>query len=78
MSEDKGMLVYQPLLASLRDEPGPQPWRVDAPDARDGSVYAYDEELKLALEVALATGRPLLLRGLPGGGQVVLRPVRGP
>jgi MoxR-like ATPase len=35
-----------------------------APDA-----YVYDEELVLAVNVALATGRPLLLRGRPGTGK---------
>ena len=31
--------------------------------------YVYDEELVLAVNVALATGRPLLLRGRPGTGK---------
>ncbi len=28
------------------------------PDSREGIVYVYDEDLELAVEVALATGRP--------------------
>jgi len=39
------------------------------PDRRDGAVYVLDESLMLAVDVALATGRPLLLRGEPGSGK---------
>ena len=35
-------------------------------DQRDGKVYGYTEDLVLAINVALVTGRPLLLRGQPG------------
>ncbi|MCY2964338.1 MAG: AAA family ATPase, partial [Planctomycetota bacterium] len=56
---------YQPLLA-LTDSPvdptGP-------PDDRSGTSYVATGELLLATEVALATGRPLLLRGAPGSGK---------
>ena len=45
----------------------------DAPapgqDIRDGSVYVYQEPITLAVRVALATGRPLLLLGAPGSGK---------
>ena len=37
-----------------------------AADPRDGEVYVTSPELDLAVDVALATGRPLLLRGHPG------------
>ena len=40
-----------------------------APDRRDGAVYVLDDQLRLAVDVALATGRPLLLRGEPGSGK---------
>ncbi|MFJ4198343.1 AAA family ATPase [Streptomyces sviceus] len=40
-----------------------------SPDRRDGKVYVMPQEVTLALEVALATGRPLLLRGEPGSGK---------
>jgi MoxR-like ATPase len=40
-----------------------------APDARDGRVYVTTEEIELAVQVALVTGRPLLLRGEPGSGK---------
>lgn len=39
------------------------------PDRRDGKVYIPNAGLLLAVEVALATGRPLLLRGRPGSGK---------
>lgn len=40
-----------------------------AGDLRDGSVYLMDERLLLAVQVAVATGRPLLLTGDPGTGK---------
>jgi MoxR-like ATPase len=40
-----------------------------AGDARDGSVYLMDEPLVLAVQVAVATARPLLLTGDPGTGK---------
>jgi MoxR-like ATPase len=38
-------------------------------DTRDGSVYVYTKPITLAVRVALATGRPLLLLGPPGSGK---------
>ncbi|MFI9780516.1 AAA family ATPase [Streptomyces sp. NPDC051956] len=46
----------------------------DMPDRRDGLVYVMPQDLKLAVEVAKATGRPLLLRGNPGSGKSSLAP----
>ncbi|MDR4485627.1 MAG: MoxR family ATPase [Nitrospirales bacterium] len=43
-------------------------------DVRDGEVYVYNEEITLAINVALATGRPLLVRGAPGSGKSSLAP----
>ena len=43
-------------------------------DRRDGSVYVHTRPLQLALEVALATRRPLLLRGPAGSGKSSLAP----
>jgi MoxR-like ATPase len=37
-------------------------------DQREGSVYVYTEQIVLAVNVALATGRPLLVRGPSLGG----------
>jgi MoxR-like ATPase len=39
------------------------------PDQRDGSVYVLNDDIVLALQVALITGRPLLLTGDPGSGK---------
>ncbi|MFB6889772.1 AAA family ATPase [Kitasatospora sp. NPDC056327] len=50
--------------------PGP----IDTPDRRDGSVYVPSNDVELAVDVALATGRPLLLRGEPGSGKSSLAP----
>lgn len=45
----------------------------DAPagvgDQREGSVYVYTDEIILAVNVALATRRPLLVRGPSGSGK---------
>jgi MoxR-like ATPase len=68
---DQTTPTYDRLIPELRDAPEPTGARsiLDAPDRRDGRVYVYDTKLKLAIEVALATGRPLLLRGDPGSGK---------
>ena len=55
----------------------PQAYRLEAKpertkrgqDLRDGSVYVYEDDITLAVRVALATGRPLLLLGPPGSGK---------
>lgn len=41
----------------------------NAPDRPDGRAYVVRGDLGLAVDVALATGRPLLLRGDPGSGK---------
>jgi MoxR-like ATPase len=46
----------------------------DSPDRRDGRVYVMAPDTDLAVQVALATGRPLLLRGDPGCGKSSLAP----
>ena len=38
-------------------------------DRRDGRLYRYTPEIKLAVNVALATGRPLLILGATGCGK---------
>lgn len=38
-------------------------------DQRGGALYVYSEKVKLAVRVALFTGRPLLVRGTPGWGK---------
>lgn len=58
-------------LITLIDEPLPATAGVDDDglDRRDGRVYDYDDDTLLAIEVALTSGRPLLLRGDPGCGK---------
>ena len=48
---------------------GSPPSWVTRPDEREGRVYVMSEKLELGVRVALATGRPLLLRGDPGSGK---------
>ncbi|HKB09422.1 MAG TPA: AAA family ATPase, partial [Vicinamibacterales bacterium] len=43
-------------------------------DRRDGRVYVADERIRAATRVALATRRPLLLRGPAGSGKSSLAP----
>lgn len=43
-------------------------------DRRDGRVYVHDGRIRAAVRVALATGRPLLLRGEAGSGKSSLAP----
>jgi MoxR-like ATPase len=66
----EGSLRYTPQIELEQELPtAAAPSELDVPDRRDGLIYDYDEPLKLAVEVALATGRPLLLRGEPGSGK---------
>jgi MoxR-like ATPase len=45
---------------------------VEPMDQRDGSVYVYSADARLSIQVALAAGRPLLVRGDPGSGKSTL------
>jgi len=38
-------------------------------DSRTGGVYVFNDKVRLAVQVALATGRPLLVRGESGWGK---------
>lgn len=62
---------YEPLIPRLQSVQIQEECvkALDSPDRRDGLIYDFDDELHLAVEVALATGRPLLLRGDPGSGK---------
>lgn len=68
-------LDFEPLFELRNDpetpavEPG-----LTQPDRRDGAIYEMTGRLHLAVEVALTTGRPLLLRGEPGTGKSSLAP----
>ncbi|WP_261344247.1 MoxR family ATPase [Stieleria varia] len=43
-------------------------------DSRDGNFYRHDVRTRLALKVAIVTGRPLLMVGPPGCGKSSLAP----
>lgn len=38
-------------------------------DRRDGAIYHLHPRMRLAIDLAIATGRPLLVRGEPGSGK---------
>jgi MoxR-like ATPase len=50
------------------------PNSISGPDSRDGEIYVMSDDLELAIDVAHATRRPLLLRGEPGSGKSSLAP----
>ena len=63
-------LAYTSILSgTLSSLPLPAGSGLESPDRRDGLVYRCPPVLHLALDVALATGRPLLVRGEPGTGK---------
>jgi MoxR-like ATPase len=57
------------LLQLVRDMSSGRPVHLRKGDQRDGSVYAPTPEIRTAVQVALITGRPLLLSGPPGCGK---------
>jgi MoxR-like ATPase len=71
MTTDKG---YQLIF----DPSAPEPARLEAlqmqprADAAEPHTYQYTDSIVLAVNVALVTGRPLLLRGAPGSGKSTL------
>ena len=62
-----------PERRAPKDAPVVPPARPEV-DRRDGEVYESDERIDLAVNVAIATGRPLLLRGPTGCGKSSLAP----
>jgi MoxR-like ATPase len=69
----KAVLKYKKIFdrektnANLQSFVGQQPIRLG--DRRDGLVYLYTDEIELTVNVGLATGRPILLRGPSGSGK---------
>lgn len=57
----------EPFLQDFRDDNEKQGSRLG--DQRDGKIYRYTDEIVLAVNVAIATGRPLLVRGRSGCGK---------
>jgi MoxR-like ATPase len=77
MTDEPPQLNYTPALPAFTDDR--ELWergkdRRQLIDRRDGSVYRMDPRVRLAVDVAFATGRPLLLRGEPGSGKSSLAP----
>jgi MoxR-like ATPase len=70
MSEMKP-LSYKRTLDPANQEPAVAEQRAPgvAVDRRDGQGYVYTEEIVLSVNVAIATGRPLLVFGPPGSGK---------
>jgi MoxR-like ATPase len=60
---------YRSFLPPLHDADPVDQAAGGVPDRRDGAVYVAGDDVLLAVDVALATGRPLLLRGEPGSGK---------
>jgi MoxR-like ATPase len=54
---------------SLFNPPPPKPVSAAGPGDHDAGIYDYTDRIKQAVDVALATGRPLLVRGVSGGGK---------
>lgn len=76
-AQEVAPLRYTPLVGELTDDA--RLWaenrdRARSADRRDGAIYRLDPELRLALNVAIATGRPLLVRGDPGSGKSSFAP----
>jgi len=62
-------LSYRGQIKRLASAPGKESAESTWGDTRDGSVYLVDPELRLSAEIAIASNRPLLLRGRPGSGK---------
>ena len=76
MSPTDTGITFTPLfdLRGKAEAPASGRDAVAQPDSRRGMVYRLPAALHLAVEVALTTGRPLLLRGDPGTGKSSLAP----
>jgi MoxR-like ATPase len=64
---EKRFFNPEPLLQDFRTEKEQKDF--SPADRRDGKLYLYTEKIVLAVNVALATGRPLLVRGASGCGK---------
>lgn len=56
------------------DDPVYRPLGTALGDRRDGRVYVFSSTIRMAVRVAIASGRPLLLRGPAGSGKSSLAP----
>lgn len=76
-ADEKTDFVYIPMVKEFTDDEALWQKGQDdrqLSDRRDGSVYRMHPRVRLAVDVALAAGRPLLLRGEPGSGKSSLAP----
>ena len=63
---------FDPFNSPLKGDPRPNLVKErfnTAGDRRDGAIYLFDPDIVLAVNVAIATSRPLLVRGHPGCGK---------
>ncbi|MGA5822611.1 AAA family ATPase [Kitasatospora sp. NPDC094028] len=65
--------VFDPPMRPAAPTPG-EPVGERVGDRTMDRIYVYDDEIVLAVNIALATGRPLLVRGNPGTGKTSLAP----
>jgi MoxR-like ATPase len=67
-------MQYTKLFDSRAKPVTKTPYDPDRPDNenREGQIYIYDVETELAINLALATKRPLLVRGPSGSGKSTL------
>ena len=73
MNRDEALRVLDQIddVQDFREqgEQDQEPGSGQAGDRRDGRLYVYTSKIRTAIRVALATDRPLLIRGLPGCGK---------
>ena len=61
-----------PLIQSLSRDPTDTAAKFG--DEPERLIYMYTEKVILAVNIAMVTGRPLLVRGAPGSGKTSLAP----
>src|SRR4051794_28491316 len=61
-------MSYKPLFEPPEQQPALTLDDHRRGDLRDGAVYVYDPDIRIAVNVALATDRPLLISGPAGSG----------
>lgn len=66
--------IFDPPLVQNITERDPVNVPISGGDFRDGRIYIYTEKIILAINVAIATMRPLLVRGPSGSGKSSLAP----
>jgi MoxR-like ATPase len=63
--------IFAPRAVAPPSATPPAP-HLDVGDSAPSGLYVFTDEITLALNVALATGRPLLVRGTSGSGKTSL------